>query len=33
MTSEKPSLNFAEPAYNYDELAAQLKAYTPKSEK
>ena len=33
MTSEKPSLDFAKPAYNYDELAAQLKAYTPKPEK
>ena len=33
MTSEKPSLDFAEPAYNYDELAAQLKAYEPNPEK
>ena len=33
MTSEKPSLNFEEPAYNYDELAVQLKAYTPNPEK
>ena len=33
MTSEKPSLDFAEPAYNYDELEAQLKAYTPDPEK
>ena len=33
MTSEKPSINFEEPAYNYDELTAQLKAYTPNPEK
>ena len=31
--SEKPSLNFAEPDYSYDELEAQLKAYTPNPKK
>jgi len=30
--SEKPSLNFAKPNYGYDELEAQLKAYTPDPE-
>ena len=29
---EKPSLSFAKPDYNYDELEAQLKAYTPDPE-
>ena len=27
--SEKPSLDFATPEYTYDELEAQLAAYTP----
>jgi len=31
--SEEPSLNFATPDYNYDELEAQLKACTPNPEK
>ena len=31
--SEKPSLNFAKPDYNYDELEAQLKSYKPNPEK
>ena len=33
MTSKKPSINFAKPDYNYDELEAQLKAYKPNPEK
>ena len=33
MTHEKPRLDFAEPAYSYDELEAQLKAHMPKPEK
>jgi tRNA(adenine34) deaminase len=32
-SSEAPSLHFAEPEYDYDELAAQLAAYTPDPEK
>ena len=31
--SEKPSLDFAKPDYNYDELEAQLKSYKPNPEK
>lgn len=31
--SEKPNLNFAKPDFNYDELEAQLKAYTPNPDK
>ena len=30
--SEKPSLNFAKPEYGYEELEAQLEAYTPDPE-
>jgi tRNA(Arg) A34 adenosine deaminase TadA len=31
--SEKPSLHFAKPDFNYDELEAQLKAYSPNPKK
>ena len=31
--SEKPSLSFARPDYDYDELEAQLQAYQPDSDR